>query len=296
MRPGHKGHQDWTQWWGVSVHLTQRWRLSWVKKATGLNHGLVEAHGWKVRVGFVKAVLTVPELQIFRSFFSGFLCWNPSTCQVFHCDIAVFCHLRLNDPWDLLAHKKYLNRVVESVHLFLKCCRYLLGRANRCYRSHPSVGSGGRVFFWSRWSQFHLSQNGDILLKWTLQTYSCFPASFPSKMKMSASHEKSPTELTLRQHPSSRSSSTFSFCVWVPVCATLACWQVSKWAQRFLGQIQNGPCQVDQKSSQSEGGHLTGTQAEGKWIPQDFHIPLFPQQPPLPEDIISQRGHWGWRS
>ena len=24
----------------------------------------------------------------------------------------------------------------------------------------------------------HLSQNGDILLKWTLQTYSCFPASF----------------------------------------------------------------------------------------------------------------------
>ena len=33
------------------------------------------------------------------------------------------------------------------------------------------------------WSQTHLSQNGDILLKWTLQTYSCFPASFPSKQK-----------------------------------------------------------------------------------------------------------------
>ena len=27
----------------------------------------------------------------------------------FHCNIAVFCHLRLDDPWDLLAHKKCLN-------------------------------------------------------------------------------------------------------------------------------------------------------------------------------------------
>ena len=59
--------------------------------------------------------------------------------------------------------------------------------------------------------------------------------------KMSASHEKSPTELTLRQHPSSRSSSTFSFCVWVPVCATLACWQVSNETRSVLGQTKMVP-------------------------------------------------------
>ena len=58
---------------------------------------------------------------------------------------------------------------------------------------------------------------------------------------MSASHEKSPTELTLRQHPSSRSSSTFSFCVWVPVCATLACWQVSNETRSVLGQTKMVP-------------------------------------------------------
>ena len=68
---------------------------------------------------------------------------------------------------------------------------------------------------------------------------------------MSASHEKSPTELTLRQHPSSRSSSTFSFCVWVAVCATLACWQVSNETRSVLGLIHNGPCQVDQISSRT---------------------------------------------
>ena len=39
------------------------------------------------------------------------------------------------------------------------------------------------VFFWSQWSQVRLSQNGDILLKGTLHPYSCFPASFPNKMK-----------------------------------------------------------------------------------------------------------------
>ena len=99
-------------------------------------------------------------------------------------------------------------------------------------------------------------------------------------MKMSASYEKSPTELTLRQHPSGRSSSTFSFCVWAPVCATLACWQVSNETRSVLGLLHNGPCQVDQISSQSEGGHLTGTQAEGKWIPKDSHVPPFRQQPP----------------
>ena len=59
--------------------------------------------------------------------------------------------------------------------------------------------------------------------------------------QMSASHEKSPTELTLRQHPSSRSSSTFSFCVWVPVCATLACWQVSNETRSVLGQTKMVP-------------------------------------------------------
>ena len=58
---------------------------------------------------------------------------------------------------------------------------------------------------------------------------------------MSASHEKSPTELTFRQHPSSRSSSTFSFCVWVPVCATLACWQVSSETRSVLGQSKMVP-------------------------------------------------------
>ena len=68
------------------------------------------------------------------------------------------------------------------------------------------------------------------------------PDSFASKYpEMSASHEKSPTELTLRQHPSSRSSSTFSFCVWVPVCATLACWQVSNETRSVLGQTKMVP-------------------------------------------------------
>ena len=60
-------------------------------------------------------------------------------------------------------------------------------------------------------------------------------------INMSASHEKSPTELTFRQHPSSRSSSTFSFCVWVPVCATLACWQVSSETRSVLGQSKMVP-------------------------------------------------------
>ena len=68
---------------------------------------------------------------------------------------------------------------------------------------------------------------------------------------MSASHEKSPTETYLNSTQSSRSSSTFSFCVWVPVCATLACWQVSNATRSVLGLIQNGPCQVDQDRASS---------------------------------------------
>ena len=51
---------------------------------------------------------------------------------------------------------------------------------------------------------------------------------------VSKSREKS-YGTSIRQHPSNRSSSTFSFCVWVPVCATLACWQVSKWDQKCSG-------------------------------------------------------------
>ena len=39
-----------------------------------------------------------------------------------------------------------------------------------------------KVFQWSS-HQEHLSQNGDILLKWTLQTYSCLPASFQANRK-----------------------------------------------------------------------------------------------------------------
>ena len=63
-----------------------------------------------------------------------------------------------------------------------------------------------------------------------------------------------------------------------------------KMSPEVSGSDQNGPCQVDQKSSQSEGGHLTGTQAEGKWIP------LFPNNR-LSRRILSLRGgHWGWRS
>ena len=70
----------------------------------------------------------------------------------------------------------------------------------------------------------------------------CCKLSFQNELEsMSASHEKSPTELTLRQHPSSRSSSTFSFCVWVPVCATLACWQVSNETRSVLGQSKMVP-------------------------------------------------------
>ena len=42
-------------------------------------------------------------------------------------------------------------------------------------------------------------------------------------------------KLTLDSTQRSRSSSTFSFCVWVPVCATLACWQVSNATRIILG-------------------------------------------------------------
>ena len=63
---------------------------------------------------------------------------------------------------------------------------------------------------------------------------------------MSASHEKSPTETYPPTAPKAAEAAvTFSFCVWVPVCATLACWQVSNATRRVLGLNQNGPCQVD---------------------------------------------------
>ena len=63
---------------------------------------------------------------------------------------------------------------------------------------------------------------------------------------MSASHEKSPTE-TLLKYSTQNSSSRhlFLLCVWVPVCATLACWQVTSMTRRVLGQKPKGPCQVD---------------------------------------------------
>ena len=62
---------------------------------------------------------------------------------------------------------------------------------------------------------------------------------------VSKSREKSYGNLHSDSTQSSRSSSTFSFCVWAPVCATLACWQVSNATRRVLGLNQNGPCQVD---------------------------------------------------
>ena len=68
---------------------------------------------------------------------------------------------------------------------------------------------------------------------------------------------------------------------------------MSNETRSVLGLLHNGPCQVDQISSQSEGGHLTGTQAEGKWIPQDSHVSLPFNNRPLPEDMISQRGLLG---
>ena len=99
-------------------------------------------------------------------------------------------------------------------------------------------------------------------------------------MKMSASHEKSPTELTSGSTQATEAAVLFPS---VFGCQFVQLWPVGRCqneTRNVLGLIQNGPCQVDQISSQSEGGHLTGTQAEGKWIPQDFHVPPFRQQPP----------------
>ena len=47
----------------------------------------------------------------------------------------------------------------------------------------PTLGVVGGFFHNDHSDQAHLSQNGDILLKCTLQTYSCFPASFQAKRK-----------------------------------------------------------------------------------------------------------------
>ena len=47
----------------------------------------------------------------------------------------------------------------------------------------PTLGVVGGFFHTDQSDQAHLSQNGDILLKCTLQTYSCSPASFLAKGK-----------------------------------------------------------------------------------------------------------------
>ena len=152
----------------------------------------------------------------------------PSACfglsrQPAGCPIAVLC-LWAARAWE---NKQHPDKYSCSHHIL--CSPLFLAHITRMYMlQHVQIGH----------IQIQTQQN-NVHVTHTLY------------IKVSASHEKSPTELTLRQHPSSRSSSTFSFCVWGPVCATLACWQVSKWAQRFLGQIQNGPCQVDQKSSRT---------------------------------------------
>ena len=49
--------------------------------------------------------------------------------------------------------------------------------------STPQQQKQGLFFLYDRTDQAHLSQNGDILLKCTLQTYSCFPASFQATGK-----------------------------------------------------------------------------------------------------------------
>ena len=99
-------------------------------------------------------------------------------------------------------------------------------------------------------------------------------------MKMSASHEKSPTELTLRQHPSSRSSSTFSFCVWVPVCATLACWQVSNETRSVLGQTKMVPVRWTKYPANPKGAIWQGPKPKVNGSRRIFMSPLFHQQPP----------------
>ena len=54
----------------------------------------------------------------------------------------------------------------------------------------------------------------------------------PSNKKMSASHEKSPTEKHTHTQDSTPQQQKPSFvCDRVPVCATLACWQVSSMFQ-----------------------------------------------------------------
>ncbi len=70
-----------------------------------------------------------------------------------------------------------------------------MGVWNLVQPPYPTLGVVGGFFHTDQTDQAHLSQNGDILLKCTLQTYSsCSPAiKLPSKRKMSASHEKSPT-------------------------------------------------------------------------------------------------------
>ena len=113
--------------------------------------------------------------------------------------------------------------------------------------------------------QAHLSQNGDILLKCTLQTYSCFPASFQAKGKC-----QQVTRKVLRiKHTacSTPQQQKHPFVLWSG-CQFVQPWPVGRWCQDPKKSKSVVPSDGP-NPSQSEGGHLEGTQAGGKWIRQD---------------------------
>ena len=133
----------------------------------------------------------------------------------------------------------------------------------------PKSGSGGRVLSHNdQIDQARLSQNGDILLKWTLQTYSCSPASFLAIRKCQQVTRKVLRKNTHKTAPLS-SKSTLLFC---DRGASLC--NPGLLAGEFNVSIQKCMVPPDGPNpSQSEGGHLEGTQPEGEWIPQDSQGP-----------------------
>ena len=100
-----------------------------------------------------------------------------------------------NHPWPSLPGPRESALVIKRIRTdpcsFATSARVDLGDLlGSLYWSNPrhASGSGGQGVF-TRWSvdHQHLSQIGDILLEWTLQTYSCFPASFQAKRHYFAS-------------------------------------------------------------------------------------------------------------
>ena len=129
----------------------------------------------------------------------------------------------------------------------------------------PTLGVVGGFFHTDHSDQAHLSQNGDILLKCTLQTYSCSPASFQAKRKcQQVTRKVLRIKAHHKQHPSAAKASLLFCDRGASLCnpGLLAGDVKIQWIKSVVPS--DGP-----NPSQSEGGHLEGTQAVGEWIPQD---------------------------